>query len=103
MKLPLRVTFSCVLLSVSTLALAAPHLSPEQCNSYPFKQPVGEITHAQLMRELGELEAEGYQPQGAALDYPSDIWSAQGKLMAEYRRDCLPAVQTSSIQQNRVQ
>jgi|HubBroStandDraft_5_1064220.scaffolds.fasta_scaffold773445_1 hypothetical protein len=99
----LRITVSCVLLSASTLALAGPHLTPEQCNSYPFKQPVGEITHAQLMQELGELEAVGYQPEGAALDYPSDIWGAQDKLRAEYRRDCLPALQTSSAQQNPVQ
>jgi hypothetical protein len=99
----LRITVSCVLLSASTLALASPHLTPQQCNGYPFKRPVGEVTHAQLMQELGELEAVGYQPQGAALDYPSDIWSAQEKLNAEYRRDCTSAVQTSNAEVNPVQ
>jgi hypothetical protein len=98
-----RISLSCVLLSASTLALASPHLTPEQCNNYPFKQPVGEITHAQLMQELGELEAVGYQPEGASNDYPSDIWSAQEKLRAEYRRDCTPPVQASNAQEKTVQ
>ena len=40
--------------------MAAPHLTPQQCNDYPFTQLKGEVTHKQLMRELGELEAVGY-------------------------------------------
>lgn len=89
-----RISLSCILLSANTLALASPHLTAEQCNSYPFKKPVGEVTHAQLMQELGELHAVGYQG-GATTDYPSDIWSAQDKLNAEYRRDCTSAAQVS--------
>jgi Domain of unknown function (DUF4148) len=98
-----RISLTCILLSASTLALAAPHLTPEQCNDYPFKQPVGEVTHAQLMQELGELEAVGYQPEGASIYYPSDIRSAEKKLNAEYRRDCTSAVQASNAQEKTVQ
>jgi hypothetical protein len=59
MNLKLNVVASAILLTVGTAAIAAPRLTPQQCDSYPFKQPVGEVTHAQLMQELGELEALG--------------------------------------------
>ncbi|MDE1182471.1 DUF4148 domain-containing protein [Paraburkholderia sp.] len=80
---------------ISTSACAAPHLSPQQCNDYPFKPLHGEVTHRQLMRELGELESVGYQPSDTDNEYPQDIETAQKKLGAEYRRDCLPAQHAS--------
>jgi hypothetical protein len=96
MKTILRTTMFVGLLVASAVASASPHLTPQQCNDYPFKRPVGEVTSAQLHGELAELEAVGYQPQGSATDYPLDIERAQRKVQAEYARDCAPAVQASN-------
>jgi Domain of unknown function (DUF4148) len=92
MNLKLNVVASAILLTVGTAAIAAPPLTPQQCNSYPFKQPVGEVTHAQLMQELAELEAVGYYPGEDDLYYPRDIQRAERKLRAEYRQDCKPSI-----------
>jgi hypothetical protein len=81
---------TCALLCGTTAAFASPHLTPQECNDYPFKQPVGEVTHAQLMQELSELEAVGYVPGGDELDYPSELMSAERKVHAEYQKDCMP-------------
>jgi Domain of unknown function (DUF4148) len=81
---------ACALLCGTTAAFASPHLSPQECNDYPFKQPVGEVTHAQLIQELAVLEAVGYIPGGDELNYPSELRSAQRKVHAEYQRDCMP-------------
>ncbi|CAN7774649.1 MULTISPECIES: DUF4148 domain-containing protein [unclassified Caballeronia] len=78
-----------VLAIASTAAVAAPQLTPQQCNDYPFKQPVGEITHAQLAQELAELEAVGYRPGVDDPHYPRLINRAEHKLRQEYRRDCM--------------
>jgi hypothetical protein len=80
-----------VLLTVSAAGWAASGLTPQQCNDYPFKQTKTEITHKQLMTELAELEAVGYQPNSDNVDYPSDIERAERKLRAEYRQDCVGA------------
>jgi hypothetical protein len=87
-----------VLLSVSAAGWAASGLTPQQCNDYPFKRIKTEVTHKQLMTELAELEAVGYQPNNNDVDYPSDIMKAEKKLRAEYRQDCLdaPAAQYSA-------
>jgi hypothetical protein len=74
-----------ILLVVASTTLAAPRLTPEQCNDYPFRQPVGKVTRAQLNQELAELEAVGYDSLGE-----DDIQVAEQKLQAEYRRDCSP-------------
>jgi hypothetical protein len=73
----------------STAAIAAPGLTPQLCNDYPFKKPVGEVTHAQLIQELAELEAVGYRPAIDDPYYPQQINRAEHKLRQEYRRDCM--------------
>lgn len=90
MNLRLNIVVSAILLTVGATASAAPRLTPLQCNDYPFKQPVGEVTRAQLMQELAELEAVGYDPGANDVYYPNDIQRAEKKLRAEYRRDCTP-------------
>jgi hypothetical protein len=50
------------------------------------------------MRELAELEAQGYNPGADNASYPADIEAAQKKLMAQYRTDCLPAQPINSAQ-----
>jgi hypothetical protein len=92
MNLKLNFVASAILLTVGTAAIAAPTLTPQQCNSYPFKQPVGEVTHAQLVQELAELEAVGYSPGENDVFYPRDIQRAERKLRAEYHRDCKPSI-----------
>jgi hypothetical protein len=91
MKLATKTLLSALLLIGSASAMAAPHLTPQQCNDYPFKQLKGEVTHKQLMRELGELEAVGYQPSDDDDNYPSDLEQAEQRLQTEYRADCMPA------------
>lgn len=102
MKLATRTLLATLLLIGSASAMAAPGLTQKQCNDYPFKQMKGEVTHKQLMRELGELEAVGYQPgSGDESDYPNELEKAEQKLQAEYRADCLPGgpqVSTSAAQ-----
>lgn len=70
--------------------MAAPHLTPQQCHAYPFVPLKHEVTHHQLMNELGELEAVGYSPDADQNDYPHAINQAERKLHAEYKHDCLP-------------
>ena len=77
-----------VLLTVSAAGWASPGLTPQQCNDYPFTRLKTEVTHKQLMNELSELEAVGYDPSANDNYYPSDLMAAQKKLNAEYRRDC---------------
>jgi hypothetical protein len=79
-----------VLLTVSAAVWASPGLTPQQCNDYPFKPLKAEVTHKQLMNELSELEAVGYDPGANDDYYPADLRAAQKKLRAEYRRDCAP-------------
>lgn len=88
MNLKLTAIVSAFLLVSATTALAAPRLTPQQCNDFPFKQPVGEITHAQLIQELSELEAVGYDPGINDVYYPRDLQAAERKLRTEYRHDC---------------
>jgi len=98
MKRPTRTVLTILLLAGSASAMAAPHLTPQQCNDYPFKPLKGEVTHQQLMRELGELEAEGYNPGADDNLYPADLEAAQKKLAVQYHTDCMPAVPTRSAQ-----
>lgn len=78
-----------VVLATATTAFAAPKLTPAQCNDYPFKKADGEVTHAQLMNELSELEALGYHPDNDQDAYPGNRERAEKKLHDEYRRDCV--------------
>ena len=92
MKLATKTLVTTLLLIGSASAMAAPGLTSQQCNDYPFRQVKGEVTHKQLMRELGELEAVGYSPgDGDESNYPDDLERAEQKLQAEYRADCMPA------------
>ncbi|MGF6243879.1 hypothetical protein P3T42_005644 [Paraburkholderia sp. GAS38] len=81
----------------SASAFAAKGLTPQQCNDYPFTPLKAEVTHAQLMQELAELEAVGYDPSENDEDYPSDLELAEKKLQAEYHADCVPAGAQNSL------
>ncbi|WP_144142767.1 DUF4148 domain-containing protein [Paraburkholderia sp. BCC1884] len=91
MKLTTKTLITTLLLIGSASAMAAPGLTAQQCNDYPFKQLKHEVTHTQLMNELGELEAVGYNPSGDDDNYPRDLEAAEHKVQTEYRADCLPA------------
>ncbi|CAN7774703.1 MULTISPECIES: DUF4148 domain-containing protein [unclassified Caballeronia] len=80
---------SSILLFANGSAFADAHLTPQQCDDYPFKRPVGEVTHAQLMQELAELQAAGYSGRDDNAYYPNDLQQAEATLQAEYKRDCL--------------
>jgi hypothetical protein len=62
MKRGVKAAFSMMLLLGSVSAMAGSKLTAEECNDYPFKPVVGEVTHAQLVQELAELESVGYEP-----------------------------------------
>lgn len=96
MKLATRILVTTLLLIGSASAMASPALTQQQCNDYPFKPLKGEVTHKQLMNELGELEAVGYSPSNDDDEYPSDLQQAEQKLQAEYRADCVPAAHAST-------
>lgn len=91
MKLRRCVIGSTFLLALSSTAFAAQGLTSQQCHDYPFVKLTGEVTHAQLMQELSELEAVGYRPVPDDPYYPRRIERAERKLRAEYRQDCTPA------------
>ncbi|MGF7135101.1 hypothetical protein P3T40_006608 [Paraburkholderia sp. EB58] len=98
MKLATRTVLMALLLAGSASAMAAPGLTPQQCNSYPFTHTQGPVTHKQLMGELGELEAAGYDPTANNDLYPADIQAAEAKVQAEYRADCMPAASMTNAQ-----
>jgi hypothetical protein len=87
-----RILVALIATCCSVSAFAAPRLTPQQCADYPFK-PVaaGKVTHKQLMRELGELEARGYEPGSDDAIYPSDLQAAEKRLHIDYRAECRPA------------
>ncbi|WP_175912729.1 DUF4148 domain-containing protein [Burkholderia metallica] len=89
----LSTTVACMLLAcASGAALAAPHLTPQQCNAYPFVRTGHDVTRADLVRELSELEQVGYEPAHASPYYPDDLDGAKQRLAAEYRADCSHAL-----------
>jgi hypothetical protein len=90
MKLRLCVVGSAILMAMGSTAVAAQGLTRQQCVDYPFVQPSGEVTHAQLVQELAELEAVGYRPTPDDPYYPTQIRKAEKRLTAEYQRDCMP-------------
>ena len=98
MKRSVIATTSCVFALACQAAFAGSHLTPDQCNDYPFTPLHGEVTHKQLMKELGELEAVGYQPDEDQNYYPQDLQDAEAKLRQEYRRDCVaPPVSGAAV------
>jgi hypothetical protein len=84
-----RLAAAVVILTASFTANAAPGLSHQQCLSYPFKKAVGGVTHADLMKELSELEARGYAPGSDNGIYPADLNAAEKSLAVDYRHDCV--------------
>jgi Domain of unknown function (DUF4148) len=75
--------------SASVMAAPAPRLTPQECGDYPFVTTQGLLTHHEVMQELAELEAVGYQPaNGNDPYYPDDIEQAKQRLWKEYARDC---------------
>jgi hypothetical protein len=76
--------------AVSLSAVAAPHLTPQQCHDYPFVRLHHEVTHAELVQEVQELEAVGYEPYADDDTYPVNVQAAEQRLHAEYQHDCLP-------------
>ncbi|AOI57885.1 DUF4148 domain-containing protein [Burkholderia diffusa] len=89
----LSTTVACMLLAcASTAAFAAPHLTPQECSAYPFVHTRHEVTHADLVRELAELEQVGYEPAHSGPYYPDDLDAAKRRLAAEYRTDCIHAL-----------
>lgn len=86
-----------LLASLAVPAFAAPGLTPKQCNDYPFTKLRKPVTHRQLVNELVELEAVGYDPATSDDDdYPTDLQQAEAKLQTEYRQDCLPTTHQSA-------
>jgi hypothetical protein len=83
------ITLSLALTSAS--ALAAPSLTQAECHDYPFTPLKHTVTHEQLMQELSELEAVGYQPTADDVEYPDNLQTAEAKLHQEFRHDCMPA------------
>ncbi|WP_176047382.1 DUF4148 domain-containing protein [Burkholderia sp. BCC1644] len=89
----LSTTVACMLLAcASTAAFAGPHLTPRECQAYPFVHTGHEVTHADLVRELTELEQVGYDPAHASPYYPDDLDGAKHRLDVEYRADCTHAL-----------
>jgi len=87
-----------LLFLTSVPAFASSHLTPQQCNDYPFTKLQHPVTHSQLMNELSELEAVGYQPGGSEDDYPDDLDTADARLQSEYQRDCVKPQLGASVQ-----
>ncbi|WP_438393195.1 DUF4148 domain-containing protein [Caballeronia sp. DA-9] len=78
-----------ILASASNFAFAAePHLTPAECQKYPFAPLTQPVTHKKLQRELGELEAAGYHPGGDDGSYPHHLEKAKAALQSEYQNDC---------------
>ena len=76
-------------LTAASSAFAAPPLTRQQCNDYPFVRPQGPVTHRQLINELKELEANGYDASaGDDSEYPDDLNMAQRRLWKQYAADC---------------
>lgn len=89
----LSTTAACMLLAcASTATFAGPRLTPQECRAYPFVHTGHDVTHADLVRELTELEQAGYNPAHASPYYPDDLDDAKQRLAAEYRADCMHAL-----------
>jgi hypothetical protein len=93
MNATLKRTLPLVLMAASSLACAAGHLTPQECNSYPLKPAHGALSSADVAREMKELASVGYHP--AIDNYSPDIADARAKLNAEYERDCTPGQSTA--------
>lgn len=91
-----RFIFPIALMTASVCAIAADRLTPEECSSYPFTPAHGQITHADLSRELAELESVGYWPGTG--NYSPGIFQMRQRLNEKYARDCAPQHTSSNAQ-----
>jgi hypothetical protein len=83
---PFKLAIPIALMTASVCAVAGGHLTPEQCNSYPFTPTHGQVTSADLSRELAELESVGYWPGTG--NYSPSIPALRARLNEKYARDC---------------
>jgi hypothetical protein len=91
---------ACTVLMLASASVFASKLTPQQCNSYPFKPLQAPITHTQLIDELTELESVGYVMAGDDNDYPANLQRAEKRLQAKYHADCgVPGANTWSSAQ----
>lgn len=74
--------------SIASVAAHAEHLTAQQCSNYPFVQTAQPLSHDQVMKELAELEADGYDPTADSNSYPDDIQTAEQRLHQDFLRDC---------------
>ena len=58
MNLASKTALLALLVSASASVMAAPHLTLQECNDYPFKPLKSEVTHAQLEQELAEFTSQ---------------------------------------------
>jgi Domain of unknown function (DUF4148) len=89
MKATLKLLILSPLLIASTVTFAQATLTAQQCNDYPFVHTQVPATHKQVMNELYELEAAGYDASAPNAPYPEDLDHAEKRLSAEYNRDCM--------------
>jgi hypothetical protein len=94
MNMASKTALLALLVTASTSVMAAPHLTPQECNDYPFKPLKSEVSHAQLEQELAELEAVGYDPSQDDEEYPTNLEIAEGKVQA----DCRPSASMTETQ-----
>jgi hypothetical protein len=83
---PFRLAIPITLMAASACAMAGTQLTPEQCSSYPFRPAQGQVTRADLSRELAELESVGYWPGTG--NYSPGIPVMRARLNEKYARDC---------------
>jgi hypothetical protein len=83
------------IVGITSLSAHAEHLTQQQCTSYPFIRDHAP-THADLMRELAELEGEGYSTGDDNNYYPDGIQQAEKLLQNDYAHDCLHQTAGSS-------
>ncbi|MGF6378642.1 hypothetical protein OKW31_001555 [Paraburkholderia atlantica] len=85
------------LMAAGSLAFASRQLTPQECNSYPFKPAKDALTRADVVRELAELELVGYQPPTD--NSSTDIRAYRERLIAKHATDCLHEHSTASNQE----
>ena len=76
------------IVGITSISAHAEQLTQQQCTSYPFIRDHSP-THADLERELAELEGEGYSMDQDNNYYPAGIQKAERLLQDDYTRDCL--------------
>jgi len=91
MKFTISIMFAALAVLSASVHAAPVQLSPRDCHSFPFVKTASPVTHRQLMTELGELEANGYQPDATDATYPAKLDRAEHALGVAYSDDCKPA------------